>query len=279
MLGFGDRLAQAMQQRLPLCVGVDPHPELLNAWGLTDDIAGLRTFSVRTAEALGPIVAALKPQSAFFERHGSRGIAVLEETIAASRAAGALVIVDAKRGDIGSTAQAYADAYLCPESALFADALTVSPYLGFGSIEPFVAAATAVGSGLFVLARTSNPEGAEVQFARLDDGRTVAQAIIDQAAACNAQLIEAGAGVGSIGVVVGATMTPGEVRLDRLDGPILAPGLGAQGGTASDLAAVFGDARLVLASTSRDVLRAGPDAGDLTARAKAVADDLRFSIN
>lgn len=275
MSGFGDRLRAALDERLPLCVGIDPHAALLEQWGLRDDVDGLRTFALRAAEALAPVAAAVKPQSAFFERHGSRGIAVLEETVAACRAAGALVVMDSKRGDIGSTAAAYAEAYLAPGSALFSDALTVSPYLGFGSVEPFITAAQAAGSGLFVLARTSNVEGGEVQLARVDDGRTLAQVMIDHVAERNAAEIDAGARVGSLGVVVGATVAPDEVDLARLGGPVLAPGLGAQGASGADVRRVVGAAPVVLATTSRDVLRAGPDGSALAARAADAARTLR----
>ncbi|WP_153506206.1 orotidine-5'-phosphate decarboxylase [Cumulibacter manganitolerans] len=271
MAAFGARLQRAVGERIGLCVGIDPHPELLEAWGYRDDVDGLRSFALRAAAALAQHVAVLKPQSAFFERHGSRGVGVLEETVAACRDAGALVVLDAKRGDIGSTARAYADAYLRPGCSLPADALTVSPYLGFGSLTPFVEAAGAVGAGLFVLARTSNPEGVEVQDARAADGRTVAQLMVDHVAALNAAETAAGAPLGSLGVVVGGTVGPGAVDLSALGGPVLVPGLGAQGATADDVAAATSGAALVLASTSRDVLRAGPDAEALVARAQAVA--------
>lgn len=275
MTGFGDRLVAALAERIPLCVGIDPHPSLLTDWGLADDAEGLREFALRTADALAPEVAAIKPQSAFFERHGARGIAVLEETVARCRAAGALVVMDAKRGDIGSTAQAYADAYLDRRSPLYCDALTVSPYLGFGSAEPFVSAALASGSGLFLLARTSNPEGEQVQGARVADGRTVAQLIVDEIAARNAEECAAGASVGSLGVVVGATVRAGELDLARLGGPVLVPGLGAQGGGADDVRRVAGAAPAVLATTSRDVLRAGPDPEGLAQKARRVGDQMR----
>lgn len=277
MIGFGDRLATAAAQRGPLCVGIDPHPQLMRDWGLDDSIDGLRRFALGAAEALAPVAAAIKPQSAFFERFGSAGVAVLEETIALCREAGALVVLDIKRGDIGSTAQAYADAYLRTNSPLFSDAVTVSPYLGFGSVRPFIDAALAAGSGVFVLARTSNPEGGHVQLARTPDGRSVAQAIIDEAATCNADQIAAGAGLGSTGVVLGATVAAGEVDLGRLGGPVLAPGLGAQGATAADLRSATGKAPLVLGSTSRDVLRAGPEAPDLVKRANEVIAAMRAS--
>src|SRR5262249_50706398 len=150
-------------ERGPLCVGIDPHASLLADWGLGDDPAGLERFALTVVEALADRVAVLKPQSAFFERFGSRGIAVLERAVALAREAGALVLMDAKRGDIGSTMAAYAAAYLDPASPLASDAVTVSPYLGYGSLRPAVEAARAGGTGIFALALTSNPEGAEVQ--------------------------------------------------------------------------------------------------------------------
>src|ERR671917_1411631 len=146
---FGARLRRAVTERGPLCVGIDPHAALLERWGLADDVAGLERFAFTVVEALADRVAVLKPQSAFFERFGSRGVAVLESIIAESRAAGALVLLDVKRGDIGSTSQAYADAYLDPASPLAADAITVSPFLGFGSLEPFVETARKHDAGLF----------------------------------------------------------------------------------------------------------------------------------
>jgi orotidine-5'-phosphate decarboxylase len=128
---FGTRLRHAMDARGPLCVGIDPHAGLLAQWGLDDSPAGLETFALTVVEALADRVAVLKPQSAFFERHGSAGIAALEKAVVAAREAGALVLLDAKRGDIGSTMQGYAEAYLDQSSPMAVDALTVSPYLGF----------------------------------------------------------------------------------------------------------------------------------------------------
>lgn len=175
-----------MDERGPLCVGIDPHASLLAEWGLGDDIAGLERFSRTVVEALADRVAVLKPQSAFFERFGSRGLAVLEKSVQEARAAGALVVMDAKRGDIGSTMAAYAEAFLRPEAPLFSDALTVSPYLGYGSLSPAVALARESGAELFVLALTSNPEGGEVQHAVRADGRTVGATMLAHLAAENA---------------------------------------------------------------------------------------------
>ncbi|WP_129339658.1 orotidine-5'-phosphate decarboxylase [Cellulomonas endophytica] len=278
---FGARLAAAVGAHGPLCVGIDPHPGLLAAWGLADDAAGLRTFVQRVLEAVAGHVAAVKPQSALFERHGAAGVAVLEEVVAAGREAGTLVVVDAKRGDIGSTMAGYADAYLRDGSPLAGDALTVSPYLGFGSLAPAVEAALATGRGLFVLALTSNPEGAAVQHARDASGRAVAATVAAEAAALNAaELAAAGTpdGTGSVGLVVGATVgdAPARLGLDlaAVRGPLLAPGVGAQGAGPAELAAVFGDARRhVLASSSRGVLAAGPDVPALRAAARRAADE------
>ena len=256
---FGERLRTAITDRGPLSVGVDPHPSLLSAWGLGDDPQGLERFALTVVEALAGQVAVLKPQSAFFERHGSRGIAVLERVVADARAAGALVLMDAKRGDIGSTMQAYADAYASPSSPLFSDAVTASPYLGFGSLRPLLDTATAHGCGVFVLALTSNPEGPAVQLARAADGRTVAGTILDEVRTLNADA----APLGSVGAVVGATIGETSEDLD-VNGPLLAPGFGAQGGTVEDLRRIFGSAlSAVLPSTSRDVLAAGPSVGQL----------------
>ncbi|WP_203667171.1 orotidine-5'-phosphate decarboxylase [Cellulomonas pakistanensis] len=271
-----------MAEHGPLCVGIDPHASLLDAWGLPDSAEGVRRFALTVMEAVGGRVAAVKPQAAFFERHGSAGVAALEEVVAAGRETGTLVVVDAKRGDIGSTMGAYADAFLRDGSPLAGDALTVSPYLGFGSLAPAVDLALATGRGLFVLALTSNPEGPAVQHARDADGVAVADRVARSAAEANAAELApggpaAGAPLGSIGLVVGATIGDAAARLGvdlaAVRGPLLAPGVGAQGAGPAELAAVFGDARsAVLASSSRGVLAAGPDARALRDAARAAAD-------
>ncbi|GAA1822207.1 orotidine-5'-phosphate decarboxylase [Luedemannella flava] len=257
---FGERLHKALATRGPLCVGIDPHAGLLLRWGLPDSVDGLRTFADTVVAALADRVAVMKPQSAFFERFGAAGVSVLESTIRQARQAGTLVILDAKRGDIGSTVQAYAQAYLSPASPMASDALTVSPYLGFGSLAPVIDEAEAHGAGVFVLALTSNPEGASVQHARTSDGRTVAQMIIDDAAYCNAKAPV----LGSVGLVVGATVGDTGHDLSDLNGPILVPGLGAQGGVADDLRALFRDLRgAVVPSYSREILSHGPSRSGL----------------
>jgi len=162
---FGRRLATALEQRGPLCVGVDPSPALLSAWGLTHDASGL---------------AVLKPQVAFWETHGSVGYAALERFITLARERGFLVLADAKRGDIGSTSEAYARTWLDPASPLCVDAVTVTAYLGFGALDPFLAVAAQHDNGVIVVARSSNPEGAVVQSALTDEGSAVADHAADR---------------------------------------------------------------------------------------------------
>ncbi len=256
---FGDRLTRAMEDRGRFCAGIDPHPALLDAWGLTDSVNGLEKFALTAVEALAGTVAVVKPQSAFFERFGSRGVAVLEKVVEGCRERGCLVLLDVKRGDIGSTAQGYADAYLDRNSPLFVDAITVSPYLGIGSVDPMIDTALANDAGVFVLALTSNPEGPQVQHAVTADGRSVAGLVLDAVATRNAGV----EGLGSVGAVVGATIElPSDLAVGGLDvnGPLLVPGIGAQGGTLDDVRRIFGDAaRNVLPTSSREVLAAGPD--------------------
>ena len=279
---FGARLGAAMAGLGPLCVGIDPHPGLLAAWGLPDDVGGLRSFAFTVADALRGRVAALKPQAAFFERHGSAGMAVLEDLVGALKGGPTQVVLDAKRGDIGSTMAAYADAYLRAGAPVGVDALTVSPYLGFGSLGPALETAAAAGRGLFVLALTSNPEGAALQHARTATG-TVAGDVVAAAAAANAAELGEGSGLGSVGLVVGATVGEAVVRLGldlaAVRGPLLAPGVGAQGAGADELREVFGTARgAVLASTSRGVLAAGPTPAGLRDAAARARDQAAVAL-
>jgi len=270
MPGFGARLAAAAAARGPLCLGIDPHPELLAAWGLSADADGLRAFCDVCVAAFAH-AAVVKPQVAFFEAYGAAGYAVLEHTIGALRDAGVLVLADAKRGDIGSTMAAYAAAW-AGDSPLAADAVTASPYLGFGSLQPLLQTAAAHDRGVFVLAATSNPEGASVQRADIG-GRTVAQSIVDAAAAVNrAALPEPG----SIGVVVGATLSdPPDVS--ALGGPVLVPGVGAQGGRPEALGGLGGARRgQLLPAVSREVLRAGPDPAAVRAAAERLRDAVAY---
>lgn len=262
---YGDRLAQRVGRLGALCVGIDPSRDAIRAWGLADSAAGLETLARTLVDSLADRVAVLKPQSAFFEVYGSAGVAVLERTIRAAQDAGALVILDVKRGDIGSTMSAYAEAYLSPRSPFGPDAVTVSPYLGFGSLAPAYDTAHATGRGVYVLVRTSNPDGAELQQAVRGDGRTVAQAIVDDSAALNEAT-----GQGAVGLVIGATHRDIGCDLSGFDGSVLAPGIGAQGGRMADLNAAFGDRVRLLPSASREVMNAGPDPEAIRARVTAL---------
>ncbi len=274
---FGARLRTAMDTFGPLCTGIDPHRALVEAWGLPFTLAGVERFTLTCVEAFGGTVAAVKPQSAFFEVFGSGGVALLERIVQGLRESGTLVVLDIKRGDIGSTMSAYADAFLAdhPHSP---DAITLSPYLGYESLRPAIDLAHANGRGVFVLALTSNPEGASVQHAARG-GVSVAASIVQGAARDNAAAAAAGE-LGSVGLVVGATVDDAVQRLG-LDlvgsaAPILAPGVGAQGAGAAQLDWVFGAARAqVLAASSREVLSAGPGVRALREAAQRSCDALR----
>ncbi|WEK59827.1 MAG: orotidine-5'-phosphate decarboxylase [Candidatus Microbacterium colombiense] len=258
---FGERVRAALRSSGPLCVGIDPHAALLDAWGLPQTAAGVRDFGLRTVDAAAGRVAIVKPQVSFFERFGSAGIAALEDVFAAGRAAGLIVIADAKRGDIGTTMDAYAEAWLTPGSPLEADALTVSPYLGVGALDGTFELAAAHGKGVFVLAATSNPEARELQRSATPAGPVVAADVIAETSRRNASANRAGEW-GSIGVVIGATVDWAEAGLVPFTppAPILAPGFGAQGAGPADLGARFGAmSECVIASESRSILGAGAD--------------------
>ncbi len=266
---FGARLRDSMDRRGPLCAGIDPHPALLKAWGLSDDPAGLLRFTMTCVEAFSAELAVLKPQSAFFERHGAAGIGVLEQAVRAARAEGALVLLDAKRGDMEYTMRGYADAYLDQSSPLAVDAMTVSPFLGFGSLAPVMRTAQQHGAGVFVLALTSNPEAAQVQHARAGTG-TVSGEMLAAIRSSNDGVLP----MGSVGAVVGANLA--ELHEDlAINGPLLAPGLGAQGGTPDDILRIFaGVTDFVLPSSSRGLLQHGPQVGALREAAARTNDEL-----
>ena len=259
---FGERVRASLEAHGPLCVGIDPHAGLLASWGLGDDAQGVREFGLRTVEAAAGRVGVVKPQVSFFERFGSAGFAALEEILVAARAAGLLVIADAKRGDIGSTMDAYAAAWLTPGSALEADALTVNPFLGVGALEGAFDLAHEHGKGLFVLAATSNPEAEVLQRSVSATGRSVSADIVSVVSARNAEHSEAGEW-GSFGFVIGATVdwTDAGIAAFSPSAPILAPGFGTQGAAPSDLRRRFGSmSDAVIASESRSILSAGPEA-------------------
>ena len=278
MTAFGVRLRDAMLTHGPLCAGIDPHRALVERWGLPYNLAGLERFTMTCVEAFGGQVAAVKPQSAFFEVFGAAGVAILERSIDALRSVGTIVILDVKRGDIGTTMDAYADAFLGEDAPSPPDAMTLSPFLGYESLRPAIDLAHETGRGVFVLALTSNPEGPAVQHARRD-GVSVAGHVVTGAAGDNAAARRRGE-LGSVGLVVGATVgdAPRRLGLDfaAVNGPFLAPGVGAQGGTPGALREVFGAALPdVLAASSREILDAGPTVCALQDRVRRVVDGLR----
>ena len=266
-VSFGQRVAWASRAYGRLCVGLDPSAATLAVWDLADTPDGVERFCNRLIEAATGLCGLIKPQAAFFERHGAAGVAVLERVLLAGRQAGLITILDVKRGDIGSTMDGYAAAFLADGAPLAADAITLSPYLGFGSLRGAIDLALSSHRGVFVLAMTSNPEGVQVQGALGPDGLTVGQTVLAQVGQVNAGL----AGPGSVGVVVGSTigvLPPATAELlAQLGGPILAPGLGAQGATVADLRACFGQSYgRVIAPVSRGITKAGPNLAALRAR-------------
>ncbi|MGA0565975.1 orotidine-5'-phosphate decarboxylase [Rathayibacter sp. KR2-224] len=260
MTRFGERVRAVLDDRGPLCVGIDPHVALLGQWGLDASASGAREFGLRVVEAVAPSTGIVKPQVSFYERYGSAGYAALEEVLAAARAAGLLVIADAKRGDIGTTMDAYADAWLTPGSPLEADAMTANPFLGTGALTHTFELAEAHDKGVFVLAATSNPDALAGQRARLADGSTVSAHIVAEVSARNAEHTPAGEWA-SLGFVIGGTVDLADAGLEAYSppAPILAPGFGHQGADIADLGR-FGRAEpWVVASESRSILSAGRD--------------------
>jgi orotidine-5'-phosphate decarboxylase len=278
-VGFAARVAEAVAASGPLCAGIDPSVELLGSWGLSADAHGLRSFCLRCVEAFAGVVPVVKPQVAFFERCGSSGVAALETVIAEARAAGLVVIADAKRADMGNTMKAYASAWLDPDSPLAADAVTAVPYLGLGALQPMVDLAATHGKCVIVVVRSSNPEGRVLQEALTGGG--TGPSVEDELLGEISQLNASGAvPPGTVGAVVGATLRPSAFRLPELGGVILAPGVGAQGAGAAEVAALFAGcpAGSVLASASRSVLAAGPDVGALSAAARMARDEMGSAL-
>lgn len=285
---FGARLHDAFARVGRLCVGIDPHLPLLADWGLPRSADGLREFGLRVVEAAAGRAAAVKPQVAFFERFGSAGYAALEAVLAAARDTDLLVVADGKRGDIGSTMEGYAGAWLEPGSPLEADALTIYAAQGFGADEGVIARALRHGKGVFVVTATSNPEAREVQSAVRAEGplagSTLAGALTREIAARNTAAVAAGetpaAPLGSVGIVIGGTIRLADVGMspaDLLGTPILAPGFGFQGAEFAELPEIYGPALPnALVSVSRSVLAAGPDgiAAAVTRDAARLAETL-----
>ena len=274
---FVSRFAAVRSGPGPLVWGLDPSGALLEDWGLGDTADGLDRFADIVIEAAVGTVGLVKPQSAFFERHGWRGFRTLQRLIAETRDAGLLVILDVKRGDVGTTNDAYAEAFLGAGAPLAADAVTVHPYLGLAAMNAFVTRADAAGSALLVVTRSSNPEGRAVQASRGPSGHSVEETLLREIGALNAHL--APGGTGPIGAVIGPTHTEPPLDLAAMNGLFLAPGVGAQGATAADVASVFAAVPdKVMPSASRTLLMAGPDVGRLRDTAAASAAEFRAAL-
>jgi len=280
-VSFIERVTAAVARLGPLCAGLDPSPALLARWGLPDDVGGLRAFGSICLEAFSGIVPAVKPQVAFYERFGSAGFAVLEDLLAAARRTNLIVIADAKRGDISSTAEAYALAWLDGGSPLAADAVTATPYVGLGALRPMIDAAGSSQRGVLVVVSTSNSEGRPLQESTTASGAAVEDALFAEIARCNAAPPEEGGAGGALGAVVGATRRPGGFPLPEVGGVLLAPGIGAQGAGAAEVAALFGGCRsgTVLPSASRSLLGAGPSIGSLTSAAERLRDEMAGALS
>jgi orotidine-5'-phosphate decarboxylase len=268
---FARRFSAARAAQGPLVFGLDPSADLLESWGLGDSADGLDRFAdIVLAAADGP-VGLVKPQSAFFERHGWRGIKTLQRLIASARAAGLLAILDVKRGDVGSTNEAYAEAYLGKGAPLAADAITVHPYLGLAAMDAFVSRAAGSGSCLLVVTRSSNPEGRAVQAG-------AEQQLLEGIGALNARL--APGAIGPVGAVVGPARLRPALDLAAANCLFLAPGVGAQGASPADVAHVFAACPdRVMPSASRSLLQAGPDVGRLRAAVSALAAEFRAKLD
>jgi orotidine-5'-phosphate decarboxylase len=271
---FASRFAMARAGPGPLVWGLDPSAALLREWGLGDDPDGLDRFAGIMLEAAAGTVGVVKPQSAFFERHGWRGFRTLGRLIAGARSAGLLVILDVKRGDVGSTNDAYAEAFLGPGAPLEADAVTVHPYLGLEAMGAFVSRAHQAGSCLLVVTRSSNPEGRAVQSALDEDGRQVDERLLGEIGKLNRML--APGQIGPVGAVVGPAHIEPELDLAGAQALFLAPGVGAQRGTPEDVARVFAACPdRVMPSASRSLLASGPDIKALRDQAAAMAAQFR----
>ena len=269
---FGVRLRERRRELGALCVGIDPSESVLEAWGRPPSSEGLEYVAREILEVVGELVAVVKVQVAFFERFGSVGLRVLERVLDDARDVGVLTIADAKRGDIASTNEGYAEAWLGATSPLRSDAVTASPYLGVAALAPLYRVAGESGRGVFVLAATSNEEGRDVQEARDAQGRRVRDLVLDEVAARN----ERRDGLGSLGVVLGATRDSPQFDLSRLGGPVLVPGVGAQGGSLEQVARLSAACApdTVIVNVSRAIAAAGPDRGALRDATRRWRDDV-----
>ena len=274
---FADRALDATKAHGPLVFGLDPFGDLLDDWGVGDTADGLEHFVDIVLEACDGAVGIVKPQSAFYERHGWRGIRSLTRLVDSCRDRGLLVLLDAKRGDVGSTNMAYAEAYLGPGAEIQVDAITITPYLGFESMCPVMDIAVACNSSVFVVTRSTNPEGRSLQGALHPDGSTTEEQIVAQIGDENRRLSPGS--IGPIGSVFGPTHGPPAFDIGAMNGLFLAPGVGAQGATPLDVARCFASCpERVLPSASRSLLSKGPDPSRLRDGALALSAELQDAL-
>ena len=280
-LGFGTRLQRAIADTSPLCVGLDPSAALLEQWGLPDTPGSLVIMGESVIEAALGQVAAIKPQVAYFERHGSQGLAALEHVLALCRDAGLLSIADAKRGDIDATMTAYGQAWVGQGSALRADAVTVVPYMGLGAMESLFIRAEEQGAGIFCVVASSNVEGRAIQTAMTGNGSVEATLLADLGARNQRYVERSGESLGPYGAVIGATREAGTLTLSTLGGCFLVPGFGAQGASASDVGSLFAGTATgsVLVNSARQILTRGPAVAELAAEIFRQAQVLRDALN
>ena len=275
---FAARLKARIEQHSPLCIGIDPSASLLKTCGLPDSAEGALEFGRRVLQAADYGLAIVKPQSAYFERYGSAGIRALEELTADARRREVMVLLDVKRGDIDTTGEAYVEAFFAPNSTVKADAVTLSPYLGLGALDKAIAYAVKNDGGVFVVVRSSNPEGQALQTARRADGRSVAEALCDEITDLNRRF--SGDALGPVGAVVGATCDDAAQTVAAMPAAfILAPGVGAQGATLEDVRRRMpGALGRVLPSVSRAVLANGSGVSELRATISAMKEASRVLL-
>jgi len=274
MSSFPARLQQKILDHSPLCIGIDPSAALLETAGLPDTPQGAFEFGKRVLEAAQYRISLLKPQSAFFERFGSAGLQALEELVRLARGRDVLVLLDGKRGDIDSTAAAYAEGYFSATTSLRVDAVTTQPYMGLPALDAFLDVAFRSEGGVFVVVRSSNPEGEALQTAMLANGESVAQRLCREITERNQRW---GDGLGPLGAVVGATCNDAQAIVSALPGAfILAPGVGAQGATLQDVLRRMPGARgRVLPNVSRAILANGGGPAEIATTVRALQEQAR----
>lgn len=280
---FGLRLSNSMAKYGPLCVGIDPHRKLLTDWGYNVDAEGAELFSMRMLQAASGCAAAVKFQTPMFERYGSKGFEALERVLYAARQMGVITIVDCLHGGLPTTISAIADAYFKPGAPMLADAITLLPYYGARSLNGLINEALENGRGVFIASLTSNPEGMSLQTSIRQSGdykgRTVAYGIAATAQKHNVDI----EGMGSVGLIIGATIgqwiQDSGVNPASFTGPILSPGYGWQGAEAKDLKTVFKGTRgNVLVTVSRFIASHGPSISALKQATESIALDVRQAL-